>query len=289
MKDFSGKVAVITGGASGIGKAIGLKLGQRGSKIVLADVEQSALDRAIDDLRREDIDAIGYVTDVSKIDAVESLAKRSFEHFGAVHLLFNNAGVAAGEDAELWNTPFNDLVWLFGVNWWGVVHGVRAFMPLLVAQNEEAHVVNTISGAGLLTLPSTATYSATKAAVLAYTEALHFQLQAANSPVKASLLIPGPHTIATGIYSAARNKPPELQGDEPPVLGSIEALQDMIEAATGKRLEVTSSEELADVTLEAIRRDQFWISPQNEKFVKALRLKVENIVGQRTPDLPDVF
>ncbi len=290
MKDFRNKVAVITGGASGVGRAIGIRLGREGAKIVLADIEKGALETTVGELKALGIDAIGQATDVSKYESVEALADKSFGHFGGVHLLFNNAGVGIGEAARVWDTPMNSLVWAFNVNWWGVVHGVRAFMPRLVEQNQEAHVINTSSGVGLLTLPNSATYSATKAAVIAYTEALHFQLQGMDSPVKAALLFPGPHIVATGLYNSGRNRPKEL-AEETPVttITSLEDMQKMVEAFTGKRLDVTQPEEVAETTVEALRRDQFWLLPQTERFQKAIRQRTEDMLAERIPNAPDVL
>lgn len=292
MKEFKGKVAVITGGASGVGKAIAHRLGREGVRLVIADIEQSALDAAVADLREQGIEAIGHVTDVSKLDSVEALADRSFSHYGAVHLLFNNAGVGPREAMTAWDTGINEWIWGYSVNVWGVIHGIKAFMPRLIAQNVEAHVVNTTSGnGGLYMMPQSSVYASTKAAVSAITETVCFQLQAMGSPVKISALFPGPHIVRTGIYNSQRVRPADLPPEESafdPGIHTAEDLQRIMEGF-GKKIEITSPEEVADQVFEDLQADRYWMLRQTERSVKALRERTESIIALRNPTPPDVL
>lgn len=288
MKDLKNKVAVITGGASGVGRAIAERLGRAGAKLVIADIEQNALDTAVEACVAQGFDAIGVATDVTRYESVETLAERSFAHFGAVHLLFNNAGVGPAEAPTLWQTPLTEWAWGFNVNVWGVIHGLTAFMPRLVAQNVEAHVVNTTSGNGGLTyMPSTPIYTATKAAVTAITEILHFQLLAASSPIKVSALFPGPHIVATGIYNSERNRPTEFQtGTEPDK--AVRSLADMeaFMAAMGRELEVTQPEEVAEYVYQDLLADHYWMLPMTDATAARVRERMESILNRTEPKPP---
>jgi NAD(P)-dependent dehydrogenase (short-subunit alcohol dehydrogenase family) len=292
MKDFKGKVAVITGGASGVGRAIGERLGREGARLVLADIERGALDKTVAEMATQGIEAIGHVTDVTKFDSVQALVERSFDHYGAVHLLFNNAGVGPGEAMTLWDTDLNTWAWGFNVNVWGVVHGLKAFMPRLVAQNQEAHVINTTSSnGGLYMLPNTPVYAATKAAVSAMTEVLHFQLQGQGSPVKVSCLFPGPHIVRTGLFNSDRVRPADLPADPNRMdlgIRTAEDLQTMM-ANFGMNIEITTPEEVAEYVYQGLLKDDYWILPQTEKSKTALRARMEGMLNNITPTVPDVL
>ena len=292
MKDFKNKIAVITGGASGVGKAIGERLGRAGAKIVIADIERNALDRVVAEFAGQGIEAIGHVADVTKFESVEALAEKSFSHFGAVHLLFNNAGIGAGEALTMWDTGLNDWAWALGVNVMGVVHGVKAFMPRLIAQNIEAHIVNTTSSnGGLVVLPNTPAYAATKAAVTAMTEALHFQLTAMQSPVKASLLFPGPHIVRTGLFNSGRNRPEDLPRDAGAMdtgIRTADDLQKMMENF-GQKIEITTPEEVADQVFEDLQKDLFYILRNTEKTEAAVRNRTEWALARKNPSAPNVL
>ena len=175
MKDFAGKVAVITGGASGIGHGIAEWCARAGVKVVLADIDEEALSKAGEELKPLGGAVLCVRTDVSKRDDVEALARQAFDAFGGVHLLFNNAGVAAG--GAPWEATWNDWEWVLGVNLWGVIHGVKVFTPLMMAQNTECHIVNSSSAAGLVTGGFSAPYSASKHAVVALSESLYLTLK----------------------------------------------------------------------------------------------------------------
>jgi NAD(P)-dependent dehydrogenase (short-subunit alcohol dehydrogenase family) len=293
MQNFKGKVAVITGGASGIGRAIGERLGREGARLILADVERPALEATVAELRAQGLDVIGEVADVTKLESMQELAQRSFDHFGAVHLLFNNAGVVLEEAPNVWDISVNTWTWGLNVNLWGVIHGLKAFMPKLVAQNQEAHVVNTTSHAGALLTPGIIpVYSATKAAMASLTEALYYQLKAQNSPIKVSLLFPGPHTVPTRTYTSSRNRPPELAPEphEPkPMVASLEEMQAWMLKHHGRKRDTTSAEEVAEQTYQALLEDKYFILPMSERFKSAYRNRVDEIFSGRDPEFLDVM
>ncbi len=291
MKDFTNKVAVITGGASGVGRCIGEALAREGAKIVLADVDRGALDTAVTALIDGGAEAIGVVTDVTKQEDLNALAEQAFDRFGAVHLVFANAGVGTGEGGPMWEYNPNDWQWGFAVNMYGVIHSINAFMPRLIAQNEEAHFVVTGSGNGaFLIMPDAPIYTATKAAVHAITENLHYQVQAADSPVKVNALFPGPHVVDTGIFNSERVRPQELAGNGAKASG-ITSVADMkkIMAEYGMELETTSPQEVAESALQGLREEKFFIRPSTEKSDNALRQRVECILNQETPTPPNVL
>ena len=178
MENLQGKVAVITGAASGIGKAVATRAAGEGMKVVLADIEENALKEAADELAAGGAEVIAAVTDVSDVASVRELRDRTLREFGAVHLVHNNAGVGTG--GPIWDVPEEDWRWILGVNLWGVVHGIATFVPLFIQQGE-GHVVNTASIAGLTTAPFLGPYNATKQAVVAISETLYKDLEAAGS------------------------------------------------------------------------------------------------------------
>ena len=286
MRDFAGRVALVTGGASGIGRALGARFAAEGMKVVLADVEKSALDATVAELRREGAAVTGIVTDVSDQDAVCALADEVYASHGAVHVLCNNAGIGTDETrSRIWDSSANDWTWAFRVNVWGVLHGIKAFVPRMLAGGEEGHVVNTSSAnGGLYPLPTTPIYAATKAAVTTITEVLHHQLRMARAKIRASVLFPGPHIVATNIFDAGRNRPLDLPNERagappPPTLDDIRR---MAEQAGGKFV-VTQPRDVADYSLEALQRDQFWILPPGGRSDEAVRARVESILDRGDP------
>ncbi|MEE8557027.1 MAG: SDR family NAD(P)-dependent oxidoreductase, partial [Myxococcota bacterium] len=218
MREFRDRVAVVTGGASGVGRALGQRLATEGMRVVLADVEKSALEATVSELAQDGSDVTGIVADVSDYASVESLARQVFDTYPTVHVLCNNAGVGTDETrTRIWESPANDWAWTFRVNVWGVIHGIRAFVPTMIERGEVGHVINTSSGnGGLYPLPMTPIYSTSKAAVTTISEVLYYQLQMAGSKIKASVLFPGPHIVNTGIFSAARNRPADLPLERDP-------------------------------------------------------------------------
>ena len=214
VRDFAGKVAVVTGAASGIGRGLAERFAREGMQVVLADVQADALDATVGELQAQHLDVIGVQADVSRLDQVEALRDRALERYGKVHVLCNNAGVAADWGAAIWETTANEWEWTLGVNLYGVIHGVRAFVPLMIAQGEEGHVVNTSSIHGFSTGPGSPTYAASKHAVTRITEGLFYDLAGRDSRVNCSLLCPA--DVATDLDLAARNRPAAFQDQLPP-------------------------------------------------------------------------
>lgn len=288
MQDFAGKVAVVTGGASGIGLALAERFAREGMKLVVADVEAPALEKAVAGLRAAGAEAEGVVTDVTSFESVQALQERAVERFGRVHVLCNNAGVGAHEDLPVWELPLSDWRWCLEVNLWGVIHGVKAFLPGMLAHGEEGHVVNTSSGnGGLMLLPSTPIYSTTKSAVSTLSEVLHLQLVQQRARIRASVLYPGPHLVTSNIFTAARNRPErharEVPQVAPPV--TLETLQGLAVQA-GFELHTTTPAEVAEHTLEGLRKDAFFILPPSEDGDARFRERVENVLQRRNPVPP---
>jgi NAD(P)-dependent dehydrogenase (short-subunit alcohol dehydrogenase family) len=207
MKDFTGKVAVVTGGGSGIGFAMAERFGREGMKVVIADVEPKALDRARAVLEEKGIEAITVRTNVARAEEVEALAAAAYERFGAVHVLANNAGVS-GDLGPAWEQPLASWEWVLGVNLWGIVHGIRAFVPRMLESGMHGHILNTASMSGFLPGPLQAPYNASKHAVVGISETLHHDLALRGARIRVSVLSPG--YVKTRIVSSARNRPEDL-------------------------------------------------------------------------------
>lgn len=275
MKDFKDRVAVITGGASGIGRAMADRFAAEGMKIVLADVEEGALDSARKELVDAGADTLTVVSDVSKAEEVKALAEKTLDKFGGVHIVCNNAGVAAG--GVTWNQPLEDWEWVIGVNLWGVIHGVRTFVPILLEQNADCHIVNTASMAGLVSGPFATIYNVTKHAVVTLSESLHQELQLQTPRVKVSVLCPG--FVKTKILDSDRNRPASLQATETP---GEEALQSMREAFRVFIDQGMPPSEVAAKVHDAILNDRFYIFPHPE-FLAPFKTRTEDILQQRNP------
>ncbi|GMU77483.1 MAG: hypothetical protein AMXMBFR46_02830 [Acidimicrobiia bacterium] len=265
MRDLGGKVAVVTGGGGGIGRALGERLLAEGMRVVLADIDESLLTRTVDELSARYGDAvIGVPTDVSLLESVEALRAATLDAFGTAHLVCNNAGIPSGSDGALWEHHVNDWRWALDVNVLGVIHGINVFVPVLLAQGE-GHVVNTSSSNGTFApLSNSAVYATTKSAVTTITECLWGQLRAMGSPVQASLMLPStrtPGALDTGIWRPGRNRPDRYaRPGQAPVEGR-DALTPFVEQLTkhGQELVFAPLEEVADIALEGIRADRFWI------------------------------
>lgn len=251
MDQFHNRVAVITGGASGIGLALAERFAQEGMRIVIADIEQGALDRAVTNLKQGGAQAIGVRTDVSDIDSVRNLAKATLDAFGAVHLLCNNAGVQV--TGPTWQIPLSEWKWALGVNVWGVVHGVHVFVPIMLKQNEPAHIVNTASIAGLMSAPMMSCYSVTKHSVVTLSETLAMELKQLGAPIGVSALCPG--FVQTALHESERNRPAT---DEPDTMTPEQraAFKESVTAAvtTGKR-----ASEITETVMRGIRQGQMYI------------------------------
>ncbi|NPT41590.1 SDR family NAD(P)-dependent oxidoreductase [Paraburkholderia sp. 1N] len=285
MFEFAGKVAVITGAASGFGRAFAEKGASLGMKLVLADVNPEALLQTVDALRVGGAEAIGVPTDVSDAAQVEALAQAALDAFGKVHLLFNNAGVGSG--GFLWESSANDWAWVFNVNVMGVAHGVRAFTPIMLRQNEPAHIVNTASVAGLLSPPAMGIYNASKHAVVSLTETLYHDLQLAQAAkpadggeVGCSLLCPA--FVPTGIADAERARPAELRNDSGPTRSQIAAGKQLHRAVQSGKL---SASDVADITFEAIAARRFYIVT-HPGIMATVKLRHEDIEQLRNPTDP---
>lgn len=277
MKEFKGKVAVITGAASGIGRALAARCAQEGMKVVLADIEQPALSRAEEELSAAGTAVVAVKVDVSKAGDIEFLSKKTLDAFGRVDLLVNNAGVGAG--TTIWESTQADWQWVMGVNLWGVIHGIRTFVPIMLAQDSECHIVNTASVAGLLPYHPCAAYQVTKHAVVALSENLYFSLAQKNARVKVSVLCPG--WVQTRIVDSERNRPAELQNapDQNPTAPEVEAIIQSFRQAAESGM---SSEQLAGIVIQAIREECFYILSHPE-FNPAINLRMEDILLQRNP------
>jgi NAD(P)-dependent dehydrogenase (short-subunit alcohol dehydrogenase family) len=271
MKDLQGKVAVITGGASGIGRAVADRAAGEGMKIVLGDIEEGPLKEAVDELTGRGAEALGVVTDVSDAASVRALRDRTLDRFGAVHLVHNNAGIGLG--GPIWEVSEEDWRWILGVNLWGVINGVAAFVPTLIEQGE-GHVVNTASIAGLIAAPFLGPYNATKQAVVAISETLYKDLQGVGAPIGVSVLCPG--FVRTRIAESERNRPAWAPDRDVPgadeLRGAVRSMVDGgIEAA-----------EVAERVIDAVRSDTFYILTHPE-LDDAIATRFEDIMAGRSP------
>ncbi|MBO9648119.1 MAG: SDR family oxidoreductase [Variovorax sp.] len=283
MKEFEGRVAVITGAASGFGKAFAEMGAELGMKLVLADIQAEALEANVSALRSRGASVIGLRTDVSDAGQVQALADAAMSAFGAVHLLFNNAGVLAG--GLVWENSEKDWDWVLGVNVRSVIHGVRIFTPLMLAASAadpdyEGHIVNTASMAGLVNAPTMGAYNLTKQAVVSLSETLHHDLDLVSEQVHCSVLCP--YFVPTGISHSGRHRPGELANAAAPTRSQL-AAQAQNQAATSAAK--VSAEEIAQMTFDAIRRRSFYIY-SHPKALRLARERFDAIVEQRNPPDP---
>ena len=274
MRDVAGTVAVVTGGASGIGRAMADVFGAAGMKLVIADVDAARAEEAARALKAAGAEAVAVPTDVSDPAQVDALAQRALDVFGAVHVVCNNAGVAYG-GLPTWESTVDDWQWIVGVNLMGVVHGVRTFTPILIAQGE-GHIVNTASIAGLVTSNGNALYAVTKHAVVALSESLFNELAACESGVRVSVLCPG--FINTELVrSSQRNAPARVREGHPELYGGPAARQ--MEAILANAPPPIA---VGEAVLSAIRAERFWILPSPE-FRPLVRHRCENVIEERDP------
>ncbi|MDP1823250.1 MAG: SDR family NAD(P)-dependent oxidoreductase [Archangium sp.] len=279
MDELSGRTAVVTGAASGIGCALATHFAREGMRVVLADVEEAALRDVADALAAGGAEVFPVLTDVADASSVQALADASFDRFGSVHVLCNNAGVGAGGlIAEL---PLEDWQWVLGVNLWGVVHGLHAFLPRMISSGEPGHVVNTASLAGHVAGPFMAPYSASKFAVVAISEALYHELNLSGAAIGVSVLCPG--WVNTNIHSSERNRPTSLAGGSaagPTALAGAEMLKQVLAAGMPPA-------EVAGLVVGAIRDGRFYVMTHPE-MTPAVELRMKTIVEGANPVLTGI-
>lgn len=281
MRDFRGRTAVITGAGSGFGRAFARLAGQLGMRLMLADVEAPALEATLAELRGAGAEVAGEQVDVSRGEEVERLADHTYERFGAVHLLFNNAGVGLG--GYVWEHGIADWEWVLGVNLWGVIHGVRCFVPRMLRQDEPSHVVNTASVAGLISPPMMGAYNVSKHGVVTLTETLYHDLRLAGARIGVSLLCPA--YVNTGIAEAARNRP-AAAADAPPRTASQELADRGLRQATASgRIDAAA---VARLTFDAVRDGRFYVLT-HPRILPAVGLRFADIEQGRAPSDPHSF
>lgn len=282
ITDFKNKVAVLTGAGSGFGLECARIGAQRGMKLVLADVQQDALNKATAELTATGAEVLALQVDVSDVSQMEHLAHRVQERFGAPHFVFNNAGVGAG--GLVWENSVQDWQWVLGVNLWGVIHGVRLFTPMMLeaAQKDPAyrgHIVNTASMAGLLNAPNMGVYNVSKHAVVSLSETLYQDLALVTEQVSASVLCP--YFVPTGIHQSERNRPGELSAAKPTRSQLIgQAMSDKA-VSSGK---VTAAE-VAQKVFDAVAANQFYIY-SHPKAIGAVQTRLEDVLQVRNPTDP---
>jgi NAD(P)-dependent dehydrogenase (short-subunit alcohol dehydrogenase family) len=283
MHETGGKVAVVTGGANGIGLAMGRHFAENGMRVMLADIQPHALDSAVKELRDGGLEVAGCATDVTQPDSVEELAARTVEEFGAVHVLCNNAGIGPGGQTMLWESEPSDWRWCIDVNVLGVAWGIKAFVPIMLAQGTEGHIVNTSSGnGGIAPMGDAAIYAMTKSAVTTMTELLYYQLKSQQTQVSCSVLYPGPNWLRTKLWDAWMTRPSRYAKTVPRTTPypSFEEFERQMDAA-GAPLEITPLEEVAQRVLDAIQADRFWINPSSDD---ALDARYASMKSRRNPD-----
>ena len=282
MKNFHNRVAVITGAASGFGREFAIIGARLGMRLVLADVQQEALAATAAELEAQGAQVLAMPCDVRKGEQVEALAQAAMVRFGAVHLVFNNAGVGAG--GLVWESTQADWEWVLGVNLWGVIHGVRVFTPLMLAcakddPDFEGHIVNTASMAGLLNPPTMGVYNVSKHAVVSLTESLYHDLDLVGAPIGASVLCP--YFVQTGISQSDRNRPDDVPASAP-TASQIASQATMAKAVSSGKV---SAAEVAERTFAAIAEKQFYIY-SHPGALGNVQKRMEDIVAGSNPGDP---
>lgn len=275
MKDLNGRVAVVTGGASGIGRGMVEAFLAEGMKVVIGDVEKKALDATVAELSSAGSEVTGAVCDVSKPESVDALAKATLDAFGAVHVLCNNAGVGVTGAGRSWERPIEDWHWVMGVNLNGVMHGIRSFVPIMLEQGEDAHVVNTASIAGLV--PGGGSYGVSKSACVALSESLFSELAMANSKIGVSALCPG--WVRTRILESDRNRPEAPR--EIPVEEATPLVEMMRKAAEGAIEKGLDPREVGNIVVDAIKTRRFYIL--THPWQNMIEHHAQNILQGRDP------
>ncbi len=275
MDDLTGRTAVITGAASGLGRAMAERMASEGMRLVLADVEPGPLDDVAAALARDGVEVVSQRTDVARAEDVDRLADLAFDRFGAVHVLSNNAGVV--KNARSWHLTLEDWEWVLGVDLWGVIHAVRAFVPRMLEQPEGGHIVNTASMSGLLPIPNLAAYGVAKTAVVALSEVLQLDLDAEGASIGVSVLCPG--FIATRITESERNRPAALTATAavPKVPRTSAGVQPTMDAA-----------DVAGHVIDAIRANRFWILT-HDAYRDVIQQRAAGIGTDARPAAPPIW
>jgi NAD(P)-dependent dehydrogenase (short-subunit alcohol dehydrogenase family) len=283
LKEFKDRAAVVTGAASGMGLAFAHRFAEEGMSVVLADIEAEALSMAEAAVREHGGRVTAVRTNVMTQEDIERLADTAFSTYGNVHILVNNAGVAATAAtlrSRAWESPLTDWEWTWGVNFMGVLYGIRAFVPRMLENGEEGHIVNTASMAGLLTGDNP--YNISKHAVVCLTEGIYKEFKGMGAKLSASVLCPG--LIKTAILDSERNRPPEfgpptdLSAQRP----ELQQFSAMFSAALSRGYE---PEEVARQVFEAVRDDKFYIFPAQENVLESVAIRMTDIMEQRNPTL----
>lgn len=283
MRDWTNKIAVITGAGSGMGAAMARRFAGEGMKIVVADIDLAAAESTVADVLAAGGDAIAVRADVSRQDEVQAMADRAWDHFGAVHVLVNNAGIVpSGRYRQIWDFPLEDWRWSFDVNLMGVVHGIRSFIPRMIAEGVDGHVVTTASIAGLISGSGSPVYSAAKHAAVRATEALYASLKDMNSPIGVTLLCPG--LVNTNIYRSERNRPDQLRPDQ----GIAEETPELQAIADSLYRSAISPEAVADMVFDAMQRRQFYLLT-SDKYDPQVRERAEAMLERRNPEFESLL
>jgi NAD(P)-dependent dehydrogenase (short-subunit alcohol dehydrogenase family) len=281
MKNLQGKVAVITGAAEGIGKGIATRAAAEGMKLVLADINAARLEVTVAEFQANGVDVFGVPTDVAKEEQINALTEQAFARFGKVHLLVNNAGVAVAKPA--WETTQQDWDWVMGVNFYGVTHALRAFIPTMLKHGEDGHIVNTASMAGLTSQPSLASYNASKHAVVTVSEGLHHDLALRQSRIKVSVLCPG--WVKTGVGHSERNRGAASNGGEAGEKSAVDAVTLKVGMAILHAVQNgIPVAQVADEVFDAIAAERFYILTHPE-MKQAIKIRMEDVLEQRAPTL----
>jgi len=278
MQEFAGKVAVITGAASGIGKALTEKCIAEGMHVVMVDIEEAVLEQAAAELQATtNNQVLPMVTNVAMEAELRKVRDEAVEKLGGVHLLFNNAGVGGGGNS--WNATQKDWDWVLGVNLWSVIYGQRVFVPQMIAQNSPCHIVNTASIAGIIGGSTNALYSVTKHGVVALTENLAVDLKAEDAQIGCSVLCPG--FVNTNIFNSGRNRPADLTNDEAPqpLTPEDEQRMAMFQEILRQGMQPAA---IADIVFDGIRADRLYILP-HDHFDQMIRDRAENMINGTNP------